>query len=139
MTHEFIFTFQGVFSDCHLKLIECFPPKNDSREPMKPIEFLDISVISDKEDNAKCKFSLVHCGWNSFESESRLKKEEKRLKSWEKTRLGVFVELRIEKGTLTYLINMHARLTILDFFSTLHALLYACTLNYFSIFFHPPH
>ena len=93
-----MFTFQGVFSDWSLKLIEWFPPENDPREPMTPIEFLDISVISDKEENTKCKFSLAHCGWNSVESESRLKKEEKRLQSWEKTRWGVFVEPRIEKG-----------------------------------------
>ena len=40
--------------------------------------------------------------------------------------------------TLTYLINVHAHLTILDFFAPCTHLLYACTLNYFSIFFHPP-
>ena len=32
--------------------------------------------------------------------------------------------INITWATLTYLINVHARLTILDFFSTLHALLY---------------
>ena len=36
--------------------------------------------------------------------------------------------------TLTYLINVHARLTILDFFPPCTHLLYACTLNYFSFF-----
>ena len=50
--------------------------------------------------------------------------------------VNVLSKIRV---TLTYLIDVHARLTILDFFSTLHALLYAYTLNYVSIFYHPTH
>ena len=42
-------------------------------------------------------------------------------------------------STLEYLIAEHARLTILNIFSTLLALNRSCSLNYFEDFIHPAH
>ena len=65
-------------------------------------------------------------GQNPSEHTVRLKEAKIRVK-----------DLRTVTGTLKYLINEHARLTILKFSSTLLALIRSCLLNCFTKNFHP--
>ena len=59
-----------------MRLVEWFPPKYEPTEPMRFIEFLNISVQEEEGKDPECKITLVHLDWNSLDSKINEKSEE---------------------------------------------------------------
>ena len=103
---------------CQFLFLVCFicflaVNNNDYKQPRYYLKFLSDSGHSDRV-NSRFEFQV-----------------------WHYNQSKTLTTAPVDSDTLTYLINMHACLTILDFFSTLHALIVCLHAELFFNFFPP--